>query len=289
VLVSGSGRDGTTLMMRLLGTSPQIAFDRAYPYEQRYFTYLLEWCRVLERREWSNRLWSGNPTNLLPRPHRLVGPIPWEDLAMIAPSRDAEPMWKSCFRMVWREFSERAAAKTRNDFGTRTPVIYFAEKYGRPWQLWGVDRLIQIRMLALLRDPRDVWASSIAFHRRREEGYFPVREGESEKDILSRFIRNQKTRFRWLAKISKTGEVPIFRYENLVMQLDREAERLSAWLKVDLNPDEAGKADKQMRGHMTAATARQSVSRWKQELSTEQLALFERELGSELRAFDFET
>src|SRR5690242_2164504 len=31
-----SGRVGSTLLMQLLGTSPQIAFDRFYPFENRY-------------------------------------------------------------------------------------------------------------------------------------------------------------------------------------------------------------------------------------------------------------
>ena len=49
ILVDGSGRDGTTLAMQLLATAPEIAFDRVYPYEQRYFNYLLQWSRLPEQ------------------------------------------------------------------------------------------------------------------------------------------------------------------------------------------------------------------------------------------------
>src|SRR5438045_1003360 len=40
ILVAGSGRSGTTMLMALLGTDPRVAFDRVYPFENRYLTYL---------------------------------------------------------------------------------------------------------------------------------------------------------------------------------------------------------------------------------------------------------
>ena len=43
------GRSGSTLLMQLLGTSPQIAFDRVYPSEVRYLTYLLRWAKMLDQ------------------------------------------------------------------------------------------------------------------------------------------------------------------------------------------------------------------------------------------------
>ena len=60
VLVDGTGRDGTTLAMQLLGTAAEIAFDRTYPYEQRYFSYLLQWSRLplLELEDWESELWN---------------------------------------------------------------------------------------------------------------------------------------------------------------------------------------------------------------------------------------
>ena len=39
ILVAGSGRSGTTMLMALLGTDPRVAFDRVYPFENRYLTY----------------------------------------------------------------------------------------------------------------------------------------------------------------------------------------------------------------------------------------------------------
>ena len=52
ILVDYFTRDGSTLMMRLLATSPQIAVGGEYPYEHKYFAYLYRWARLLDRQTW---------------------------------------------------------------------------------------------------------------------------------------------------------------------------------------------------------------------------------------------
>jgi len=49
VLVSGYGRSGTTALMALLATDPRVAFDRRYPFENRYLTYLVKFCLLTGR------------------------------------------------------------------------------------------------------------------------------------------------------------------------------------------------------------------------------------------------
>ena len=58
ILVDYFGRDGSTLMMALLATSPWIVTDDQYPYERRYFTYLWRWSRLLSRTDWPGALWA---------------------------------------------------------------------------------------------------------------------------------------------------------------------------------------------------------------------------------------
>ena len=55
-------RDGSTLMMRLLASSPQIAVEEVYPFERRYFAYFWCWAHVLTRDEWNEHIWD--PTAL---------------------------------------------------------------------------------------------------------------------------------------------------------------------------------------------------------------------------------
>src|SRR5438132_13668463 len=40
ILVVGYGRVGSTALMALLGTDERVAFDRRYPFEHRYVTYV---------------------------------------------------------------------------------------------------------------------------------------------------------------------------------------------------------------------------------------------------------
>ena len=42
-------RDGSTLTMRLLASSPQIAVGGGYPYEHKYFAYLYRWAHLIEK------------------------------------------------------------------------------------------------------------------------------------------------------------------------------------------------------------------------------------------------
>jgi hypothetical protein len=48
ILVSGYGRVGSTALMALLGTDERVAFDRRYPFENRYLTIRVG--RQIERR-----------------------------------------------------------------------------------------------------------------------------------------------------------------------------------------------------------------------------------------------
>ena len=52
ILVDYFTRDGSTLMMRLLSSSPQIAVEMSFPYERKYFAYLWRWAQLLDREDW---------------------------------------------------------------------------------------------------------------------------------------------------------------------------------------------------------------------------------------------
>lgn len=51
VQVAGFGRSGGTALMSLLAAAPRVAFDRAYPFEHRYLTYLAKLALLLERQD----------------------------------------------------------------------------------------------------------------------------------------------------------------------------------------------------------------------------------------------
>ncbi len=60
--------------------------------------------------------------------------------------------------------------------------------------------------------------------------------GESDEAWLARYLPHQKERLRWIDQALKQGTMPVFRYEDLVLDLPGQARRLEEWLGVGLDP-----------------------------------------------------
>ena len=292
LLIDGSGRDGTTLVMQLLGTATEVAFDRTYPYEQRYFSYLLYWSRLPLREEWDESLWSldslAHAEELQERP--LVGPIPWPERSLISTDGGKE-FWQETFEASWAGFSRRACEGVKARLGDDSVEIrYYAQKSADSWAL-PFDGLPGLRLLCLLRDPRDVWVSSVAFHRRRAaegEKFLPLGEGQSEDDVLKQFVADQRRRLHWLQGVEEERGAPVIRYEELVADLPGQAEKIGDWLGVELDAEAVARRRGEYSGHITAGSVEESVGRWRREMSPEVAGLFNEAMGSELRALGFD-
>jgi hypothetical protein len=294
ILVDGSGRDGTTLAMQLLATAPEIAFDRVYPYEQRYFNYLLQWSRLPEQDRWDESKWSLDNlahTDSLRNAH-LLGPVPWLQRSLMA-GDDSEGFAKAIFEAVWAEFSKRAREAMRAEFGDPgLAVRYYAQKNAETWEIdTDAVPLPQLNVIALLRDPRDIWQSSVSFHRRRqEEGgtFLPIAAGAPEDSYLGEFLEQQKTRLGWLQAQAADGEMPIVRYESLIADLPTEAERLGEWLGVRLDAGAVLQRREGFGKHITASNPEASVGRWRSEMPEEVAARFAAAMGAELAELGYE-
>ena len=132
ILVDYSSRDGSTLMMRLLHSSPQIAVEGPYPYERKYFAYLVRWARLLDRVEWSGEEWSPDDLGSLNQESLrvLLGPPPWNPRRAFEPAPGGEPLSAVCLDFAWRQFSRRAAlAAAGGDPKRARGYAYYAEKH----------------------------------------------------------------------------------------------------------------------------------------------------------------
>ena len=294
ILVDYFTRDGSTLTMRLLGSSPQIAVEMSFPYERKYFAYLWRWAHLLDREDWPDQQWGpqglGSLTQL--RTAALLGPPPWTPRPLIRSLPGEPSMSQAAFELAWREFSRRAARAHRSERGNgardSAPVRYYAEKHLNTWKV-PLAQLPPVKVIVLLRDPRDSWVSINAVNDIRGGGVMGRDRAGSAEEHLENVIRRQRERLRWIAELKEQSEVPIVRYEDLVLDLPGTAARLGSWLGVELDA-EATLRDKSFRSkHMTAATPEQSVGRWRTELEPEVAERFSRDLSPELRALGLET
>lgn len=292
LLVDGAGRDGTTLLMQLLGTAAEIAFDRNYPYEQRYFSYLVHWSQLPTREDWDEASWNldtlAHVEELQSEP--AAGPLPWLERSLIS-GDNGRQFWQEAFEPAWAAFSARARGAVRKRLGDDSlEVRYYAQKSAESWAL-PFERLPRIRLLCLLRDPRDVWLSSVAFHRRRVaegDSFLSLEPGESEDDLLRRFAEEQRRRLRWLVEVEEESRAPVVRYESLVRDLPAETERIGEWLGVRLDAEAVARRRGEYSGHITSGSVEESLGRWRREMPDEVAALFRESMGAELEALGFE-
>jgi hypothetical protein len=291
ILVDHTGRDGSTLMMRLLATSPSVAIPGPYPYEKKYFAYLWRWSRLLERRDKSEWWTYIDLTSLTFESMKsLMGPPPWS--SDLIHDRE-QSMSRHMFEEAWSEFSRRATERVRAERGEpEADVRYYAEKH-QDTRLIDLDELPPVHVLVLVRDPRDMFVSFHAFDaKRKSEGRAEFEAArpaprESEDERIERFVERERSRMRWVAEVESAGTFPVFRYEDLVTDLAGQARRLEEWLSVRLDADAAA-ADATLRErHVSASTPEASVGRWRTELDPGLAERFTRDFGEELTALGY--
>lgn len=286
VLVAGGGRNGTTLIMQLLGTSPRIAFDRGYPYEHRYLTYLLRLCQVTRRREDPTAEWNAVVmTNQRTSP---VGPLPWKQAMLLRADRDLdEPFWLRMFRAAWAEFSVGAVASMQDRFGAEAEVTHYAEK-APDWVVAEASELMPAKRLYPVRDPRDQFLSIVAFNEKRGVHEFGQLPEDTPETFARRFAAAQRRRLTRLAAVEDGPDDLIVRYERMVEDPAGEAGRIAAVVGVPLDAARVVASRKQFAHHMTSDSARASVARWKHQMAPEIRQVFADAAGEQMAAFGYE-
>ena len=126
--------------MRLLFTSPEIAVEGPYPYEKKYFGYLVRWAGLLAREDWEADEWSDASLGTLTQADRsgLLGPPPWSERDLFASTRrrasDRRPRLRAGLVRV-------LAAGDRGHPGRHRKVQCAAPLYAeKHLQTWTLDR-----------------------------------------------------------------------------------------------------------------------------------------------------
>src|SRR5215208_1834357 len=283
ILLDYYSRDGSTLMMRLLASSAQVAVGGSYPFEQKLFAYRWRWSRLLTRADWDSDEWAPHDFGsiLQERDTSMFGPPPWRRRELLdGADPDLPSISTRCFELACREFSRRATSATRVAHRDHeADVRYYAEKHLNSWLL---DRreLPPLRILVLLRDPRDTYASLLAF-RAAPWAELGQRHARDEGDYLRQFIQRQRDRLRWIARLEEGPDTAIVRYDELVRDLPGVAGRLESWLGVKLDASAVMNERRIGWVQRTAPSAEESIGRWRSDLPGDVAATIGRELRPE--------
>lgn len=282
ILLDYFGRDGSTATMALLGTSPEIVIDDKYPYERRYFTYLWRWARLPSRTDWPAALWGKDDVVSIAQDsaQQMLGPPPWLPRPLLDPRGAGEPISNRLFELAWGELSARSAKRERSPHVPGGAPRYYAEKHVNTWQV-DLRELPPIRLLVLLRDPRDSYASIRSFEAREPATSFGIHDAWIGADRLDGIIERNRQRLRWIAGLLDAGEVPVIRYEELRANPDAVARMLERHLDVALTPGAIPATELAAR-HSTSGE--DGSGRWRRDLDPATAERFTRELESELAA-----
>lgn len=251
ILVAGYGRTGTTGLLARLATSPRVAVDRGYPFENRYLTYLTKFALLAGRPGASG---SFHSLQLDDYAEDQFGPVPWATTA--TPHRALMPSTSEWLLGAWHTFSEFVRRH-------HPDATHYAEKV--PAWLWTAVRdVLPCRALHLVRDPRDVFLSARDFVSARGAIGFGMDTGRSDMDQA----RHTAHGLLMFAENERAGRLRpdglLLRYEDMIEDEERFVERLDGFLGLDLSV-EAPERLKYLSRHATSSSLAASVRRWERE------------------------
>ncbi|MBR9925679.1 MAG: sulfotransferase [Gammaproteobacteria bacterium] len=276
ILLRSFGRSGSTFMMQLLGSHENVLFERVYPFENRYLTYLARMAALAGMSPDNDGEW--NHDRLMHHNVKRVGPLPYQDVSIF----DKSKMPKTAFASLWNGFS-----KSLNVAQNDAPVFY-AEKVAHDICAL-VNQSVYTKNLFLIRDPRDEFLSIKSFNKKRGFNGFGWQENDTDESFAVRLCRSRKKFMQTISKIDEKEERRIMvRYEDAIENADKTCTRLSDWLGVQLDAESVQKSAKNFQHHMTSQKVSDSVQRWKNEMSEELKDVFVSELGEELASLKYQ-
>jgi len=280
ILVTAPGRSGTTLLMGLLAASPDIIAAEMVPYELRLLSYfsvaqhVLTTGADLEKSTHPDRLEGDgfhvgfNPFNSQQYARAFTRPRTAQDFYdNRVPARVAE-----CLRDVVNEHYRLLAA----DRG-KPAARYFAEKGNnvvRGPRIFTRRAFGRVRELVILRDPRDVLCSQMAYFSSSPEKAFS-QLSHAARQLLAIRAEPQE-------------DIHFLKYEEMVTGAPACFAALSAFLGSEIKPASGEASLEVFRRHGTSASPAATVARWRTELPEELKARCAQDWAKFLETFGYD-
>jgi len=288
LMLTGFSRTGSNLVLRMLGTHPEIATYRPFQYEPRVLTYWIDVFRELtepasylrqvttQGRIAERGWWLGTDG---PAPRPLFDPEVQRAVALDTVEDAAD----FCRHRIARVYARIGAAIDRPQ------ATLFAEK-----QLPGVVPTIgwelypDAREVFLVRDFRDMIASVLAWRERFGGAWFGHAVAENDEAFVrsfERFTTNLLASWR-----RRFGRAHLLRYEDLLHDPEHATAELARYLGV--TPDRmaatVGERSSESDRYRTTDTPQASIGRWRRDLTPALQEAAQEAFGPALSEFGYE-
>ncbi len=280
VIVPALGRSGTTLMMRLLNSHPEIVSPGKYPFEFRQASYLWHAMRIITSP--ADHEMSMHPDSFETNHFYDIGYNPYQSaIYHNAHGLDAVSEWQAAsFPISAINFMKKMVDQYIDQVlidSNRSNVKYLAEKeVVSPLNDFVLNLYPNAKQIFLVRDLRDSFLSARAFNKKRGTDSFGF-QGKTDQQVLEG--RAHIAGILVAAKKFADDRTIFVRYEDLVRDQKKEVRRLTEFLGVnsseevvDSMVDSQRINNKQMMAHSTTKDVNNSIERWRIELSDQEKA-----------------
>jgi hypothetical protein len=283
IMVTATGRSGTTVLMQRLSSYPEVVMGQQYPYEMKLSNYYSAAFRVLTAE--TDRANSTNPDFLFSKECRyMIGSNPYTVLGLHGA--------KSSQRSIERFFEETVPAAYAKTFRSlildyynilmadqnKPAARYFVEKSALDETARMGPRLFfgNAREIVLVRDPRDMLCSMKAFWK-------------SSFESAVQLVTDSSRRIEEISK-EKRSDVIVVKYEDLVLRPEETINGIADFVGLSrVKSLDSGVENTLFGLHGTSASPASSIGRWRNDLNAQELEACERELGSFLERFGYAT
>ena len=280
ILVTAPGRSGTTYLMSCLAASPKIIVAELVPYEVRLLSYYAAAFGVLTAPADQER--STHPDRLEGDGFH-IGFNPFSGAQYVQAFRGKEALasyhadWAptrlgTAMADIVREYYRRLAV----DRGKRA-VPFFAEKNNnlhKPTRVFVRRAFPRMREVVIVRDPRDVLCSHMAYFSSSQDKAFGHLTHSSGLLIA--------------IDEAKDESLCIIRYEDMIRGNPTTFDRLSSFLHAPVAPVEKLAGSRMFQKHGTSSTPQASMGRWRRDLPEVLREKSNREWSTFLKRFGYD-